>query len=96
MADTLRPGNLNIVPTDFSEFANSMAEAMEEELDDLLALDGLPPLVKDATDRGVRDRRRFMIAIARGVVRHLVERHEAFDIRHDGDTIYPDIDAEQL
>lgn len=96
MPDTLRPGNLTILPQDFGGFYNSMAEAMEEELDALMALDGLPPVSKDETNREVRDRRRFMIAIARGVVRHLAERSEAIHVVHDGDTVYADIDTEQI
>lgn len=96
MPDTFRPGTLSIVPTDFTGFANSMAEMMEEELDALLALDGLPPVLKDPDNREVRDRRRFMIAIARGVVRHLAERSEAIHVTHDGDTRYATIDTEQL
>lgn len=92
----LRPGNLTLAPTDYSQFADSMAEMIEEELDLLLDLDGLPPLPKSSTDREVRDRRRFMIAIARGVVRHLVENNDAFVITHLGDTIHPDINSEQL
>lgn len=96
MPDTFRPGNLNLNPEDFTAFNNSMAEAMEEELDALLALDGLPPLSKDAGNREVRDRRRFMIAIARGVVRHLADRSEAIRVTHDLDTVYAQIDTEQL
>lgn len=96
MPDALLPGNLTATANDFSEFTDSMADMMEQELDDLLALDGLPPLPKNSDDREVRDRRRFMIAIARGVVRHLVERNEAFEIVHDGDTIHPTINSEQL
>ena len=96
MPDTLRPGNLTFNPENFAEFYNSMAEAMEEELDALLALDGLPPVSKDESNREVRDRRRFMIAIARGVVRHLNDRSEAIRVTHDGDTVYAQIDTEQI
>jgi hypothetical protein len=96
MPDTFRPGNLNSNPTDFSAFYNSMSDAMEEELDSLLALDGLPPVSKDEANREVRDRRRFMIAIARGVVRHLAERSEAISVSHDGDRVYARVDTEQI
>lgn len=96
MPNTLRPGDLNSNRTDFSAFYNSMSEAMEEELDALLALDDLPPVSKDENDREVRDRRRFMIAIARGVVRHLAQRSEAIHVVHDNDTIYAQIDTEQI
>lgn len=96
MPHGLRPGDLTANPVDFTGFADSMAEAMEEELDALLGLDGLPPVSKDESDREVRDRRRFMIAIARGVVRHLAERHDALTVTHDGDTRTVAIDTEQI
>ncbi len=96
MPNTLRPGDLNSNRTDFSAFYNSMSEAMEAELDALLALDGLPPVSKDETDREVRDRRRFMIAIARGVVRHLAQRSEAIHVVHNSETLYAQIDTEQI
>ena len=76
----LRPGRLTDAPADFDGFAGSMAEMIEEELNQLLALDGLPPLPDDADDREVRERRRFFIAISRGIVRHLVARNDAFVI----------------
>ncbi|MGB3243253.1 MAG: hypothetical protein WBB25_01860 [Sulfitobacter sp.] len=96
MPDTFRPGNLNLNPLDFSGFYNSMAEAMEDELDALMALDGLAPVSKDESNREVRDRRRFMIAIARGVVRHLADHSEAIKVTHDSDTVFAQIDTEQL
>ena len=48
-----------------------MADAIENELNTLMTSDGLPPLNMDASDPTVRDRRRFFVAIARGVVAHL-------------------------
>ncbi|WP_116132697.1 hypothetical protein [Tropicimonas sp. IMCC34043] len=92
----LRPGNLTITPNDMSQFANSMADLIEEELNALLALDGLPQLPGDANDREVRDRRRFMIAIARGVVRHLAENPDAFVVSYDGTNHHVTINADQL
>lgn len=76
----IKPGNLSLVPTDFSGFADSMAEEIETQLDLLLALDGMPTLPDDADDREVRDRRRFFIAIARGVVKHLDDKRTSIDI----------------
>lgn len=73
----IRPGNFNIVPTDYTGYANSMASEIEQQLNDLLVLDGLPSLPGDADDREVRDRRRLFVAIARAVVKHLAE-HAAF------------------
>lgn len=60
----LKPGTLN-------DFDHSMAAAIELELEALMRADGAPELNKDASDATVRDRRRFLVAIARGVVRHL-------------------------
>lgn len=76
----LRPGQLTENATDFSAFTGSMAEMIEQELNELLELDGLPHLTDDPDDREVRDRRRFFIAISRGIVRHLVARNHAFVI----------------
>jgi hypothetical protein len=60
----LKPGTLN-------DFDHSMAADIELELEALMRADGAPALNKDASDATVRDRRRFLVAIARGVVRHL-------------------------
>ena len=92
----LRPGNLTGDVDDFGEFFGSMAHAIEEELDDLLDLDGLPQLPKTATDAEVRARRRFIIAIARGVVRHLVENSDAFVVTQTGSSFEVSIQSEQL
>ena len=76
----IKPGNLSVISTDYSGFANSMAEEIETQLNLLLALDGMPTLPNDADDREVRDRRRFFIAIARAVVIHLNDRRTSIDI----------------
>ena len=76
----IRPGNFSVVQTDYSAFANSMAEEMENQLNVLLALDGLPTLPNDAADREVRDRRRLFVAIARAVVKHLNDNRDAIDL----------------
>jgi hypothetical protein len=75
------PGETNF---DYSGFANSMAEKIEDELDTLLAMDGLPALKHSASDAEVRDRRRLFVAIARGVVIHLRENEDAFTVPHTG------------
>jgi hypothetical protein len=76
----IRPGNLTIVPNDYTQYAGSMAEQIEIQLNALLGLDGLPSLPGDAHDREVRDRRRLFIAIARAVVKHLNDNRDAIDI----------------
>lgn len=79
---TLRPGGLGS-PTETekpSEFAGSMAEAIENAL---LAL--LPADRKFATNVNTpeaRDRRALFVAIAQGVVKHLKENAAAIAVTH--------------
>lgn len=82
MGTTLKPGG--VVP---SEFAGSMAEAMEVALNQLLSATGKPTVPTDDSDE-VRDRRILFVAIARGVIDHLVDNEDAFTIRRqDDDTV---------
>lgn len=95
------PGNLTIVPTDYTEYVDSMAEEIERQLNALLALDGLATLPGDAGDREVRDRRRLFVAIARAVVKHLDDRRTSIDIEvPDGVggtvVVHPTFDTEGL
>jgi hypothetical protein len=73
MAVELKPGSL-------ANFSNSMAAEIESELNTMMVADGLPPMSMDASDQSVRDRRRFFIAIARGVVRHIEDRKAAIQV----------------
>lgn len=73
MAVDLKPGSL-------ANFANSMAAEIESELNAMMVADGLPPMSMDASEQSVRDRRRFFIAIARGVVRHIEQRKGAIQV----------------
>jgi hypothetical protein len=75
----LKPGSLTAStnPND-PAFLNSMASEIESELNTLMTNDGLPALSMDASDRSVRDRRRLLVAIARGMVRHLAQNPDAF------------------
>jgi hypothetical protein len=73
MAHQLKPGTL-------SSFANSMAERIERELDDMMFADGIPRMNTDASDQSVRDRRRLFVAIARGVVLHLSDNKAAIKV----------------
>ena len=88
MADQLKPGGLGdpgfvgIPP----EFAASMALAMEQALNDLLVAEGKPAL-DTSNSAETRDRRTLFVAIAQGVVSHLVANHDAFDVtQNDGVT----------
>jgi hypothetical protein len=63
-----------ITPGSLANFSGSMAQAIETELDALLLAEALPGLLKDDSPES-RDVRRLLVAIARGVVKHL-ESHE--------------------
>lgn len=81
MGNSLKPGSLTGSTNPFDPaFLNSMASAIESELNTLMVNDGLPPLSMDAADRSVRDRRRLIVAIARGVVAHLAANPGAFKL----------------
>ena len=66
------------------EFADSMAAAMEVALNQLLEAEDRPPAPIDNTPES-RDRRMLFVAIAQGVVNHLVENRDAFVVTTDGD-----------
>jgi hypothetical protein len=92
MANQLKPGHFKAklpgeATFDYAGFADSMAKRIEDELDDLLALDGLHGLKHGPADAEVRDRRRLFVAIARGVVIHLRENQAAFTVPHTGDPV---------
>lgn len=91
------PGRLLTKQVDYSGFDDSMAAAIEEELNALLEVDELPPLVMDDNNREVRDRRRFFLAIARGVVRHLRDRQTSIHIQlPSGPVVHPVFNVEGL
>ena len=69
-------------------FADSMAKAMEDALNDLLADEGNPSVPID-NSRESRDRRIMFLAISRGIVDHLVAREEAFEILDDDGDVQP-------
>ena len=71
----LKGGRSN--PTDF---ASSMAAAIEDELNKLLSGDAKQQLPADGTTDEARDRRRFFAAVARGVIRHLKENPDALEV----------------
>ena len=85
MAD-LKPGGMGQavgvgVPP---EFVGSMAQAMEDAYRQLLVDDGKDTFtVTDNTEQD-RDRRRLFVALAQGVVGHLVANPDAFRVVTDG------------
>jgi hypothetical protein len=97
MPTPLKPGSMGS-PTHTgtpSEFANSMAAAIEGELNSLLQAEGLPMLALDNSTE-TRDRRRLFVAIARGVLRHLDERRTAITVEDsDGVTSSPEFDIDR-
>lgn len=76
------------------QFADSMAEEMENALDEVRIEAGLLPLPNPAHPKDLENRRILFSAIARGVVRHLQKKNEAFEITvkvppHPSVTTYP-------
>lgn len=91
MGDRLKAGGLGS-PADGgipAEFAGSMAQAMEQALNELLAAEGRPQVSTENTAE-TRDRRIMFVAIARGVVRHLLANQDAFDVAHNDGTLVGD------
>ncbi len=70
----------NLKPGTNADFASSMALAMEEAFNKLLQADGKTPLPIDPSKDETRDRRRLFAAIAQGVVKHLRDNPDAFQI----------------
>jgi hypothetical protein len=70
-------GELSGGHSDPTRFADSMAAAIEDELNKLLDEEGKQTLPPDDTEVA-RDRRRFIAAISRGVIRHMKENPDAF------------------
>jgi hypothetical protein len=68
-----------------AEFSGSMAKAIEDALNTLLQQEGRPQLPVDNSAE-TRDRRMLFVAIARGVVNHLVANQAAFTIHRDDGT----------
>ena len=81
MGDALIPGK------QAPDFAGSMAAAMESALNNLLVGVGREPVPTNNSDE-TRDRRVMFLAIAQGIVNHLVANQDAFTIvNNDGDTL---------
>lgn len=76
MGDELKGGDLD------DGFAGSMAEAIEDALNDLLDDEDKPRVSTDDTPE-TRDRRIMFVAIAQGVVNHLVANPGAFNVTED-------------
>jgi hypothetical protein len=73
------------------QFAGSMAQAMEQALNELLAAEPGRDPVSTANTAETRDRRIMFVAIARGIVRHLRDNQDAFDVlRETDDSAVPD------
>ncbi len=75
MANTLKAGTL-------ASFGGSMAEAMDLALNQALIAEGKPALDMSNSNEA-RDRRTLFVAIAQGLVDHLMANQEAFDVTAD-------------
>lgn len=74
------------------DFADSMAEEIEIALGEALVEAGLEPLPAAEDGEDKKRRRVFMIAIARGVIRHLEKKEQAFRVKvEDHPSTFPDI-----
>jgi hypothetical protein len=62
------------------DFANSMAEAMEDAFNELLGNDGMKTFTVTNNSKESRDRRRLFVAIALGMVRHLKSNADGLQI----------------
>jgi hypothetical protein len=83
MANQLRPGGMGAVNPDGPEppeFQDSLADSIEKALNALLHADGFERLPVNNNTEETRHRRRLLVAIAQGVVRHLVDNAAAFRI----------------
>ncbi len=82
MGNAIKPGDMGSAAAVGMppEFANSMAAAMEAEMNLLLP----PERQFDPSDnsQAARDRRILFVAIARGIVKHLTANEDAFLIRN--------------
>jgi hypothetical protein len=67
-----------------SGYSGSMAEAIEDALNDLRAEKGLSALPPNDADRQM-----LFLAIAQGVINHLKDREEAFQITFTVDATTP-------
>ena len=83
MGTQLKPGGMTQ-----ATFSGSMAEAIEQALNALLVAEGKPALPTSDTQE-TWDRRRFFVAIARGVVDHLNANEGAFVVTHTTGTSIP-------
>jgi hypothetical protein len=83
MGNQLKPGgpgspvNPDVTPP---EFVGSMAQAIETALNNLLPGEDRPQVPTDNSPE-TRDRRTMFLAIAQGIVNHLVENQAAFEIQ---------------
>ena len=66
-------------PGDFSNFGGSMAEAIDQALDALMTADKKPALAQPPAP-DARDRQRFFIAIAQGILTYLQTNEDAITV----------------
>ena len=86
MANLIIPGAMGdpsetVMPV---EFAGSMAAAIETAFQSILQAEGKPSFETDDNSRQARDRRMLFVAIAQGIMNHLVANQAAFQIWEAG------------
>ncbi len=91
MTDHIKPGAMGGaseagMPT---EFADSMAAAIEAAFNSILAAEGKQTFDPNDNSRQARDRRMLFVAIAQGVVGHLAAHQAALEI-YSGSTLQPE------
>lgn len=103
MLDKLHAGGMGHHTTDRVDakpeaFRDSMAEAIEDAVWQLLSDErdwvGGQPFEKEDNSRETRDRRLIFVAIAQGVVNHLEERQDAFNVVRNNGSAFPDAKIE--
>ena len=62
------------------EFVSSMAEAIEDAMNDLLSQEVMTTLPVNTNSREARDRRRMFVAIALGMMRYLQNNMDGLEI----------------
>ena len=88
----LRPGGMGLTggSTKPSDFAGSMADAMEAALNTLLANDKINQFEVNTNSDEARARRRMFVAIAQGVVKHLKDNADSLLIKNALNIVLPD------
>jgi len=78
---SIKPGNFTPDKSDYYKLENSMADAIEHEMNKLLDLDDLARSADNDKSLETRALRRLYVAIARGVMKHLSDNSASITVR---------------